>query len=245
MTLHIAVDGADNGRVVMKLYEHYTSKGYKVTVFNKKECEEIIWDFDTYTLTNHETALLRTLDECLINTNNNLEEYDIVLWINSIITDYLTLTDDKVTPYWLKQINKFTVKKDLYCYIKPTKKDIQLNPLHNIKNMIIINDSGDIESNLNNLIVKINEYFPHCHWCNHIYKTSYKQKKYCSETCRKLSLQKQTRDKVNRYNRRYKKSNCSNYHSNLGSEALLKQHANKDFTKEHKNIMNEKKRLGV
>ena len=244
MTLHIAVDGVNAEEITIGLYDYYQSKNYK-TGLCKKDGDWILnYIKKGYTLTNYQTALINAINETITSTKPYLSDYDIIFWENSIITDYLTLTDDNVTPYWLKQINKFTVKKDLYCYIKPTKKDIQQTNLHNIKNIIIIGDNGDIESNLNELIIKINKYFPHCQWCNNIYK-KIDNHKYCSKTCKELAYQKKTMDRVNKFRRMNRNSNLSDYKSNLGSEAVLKQHRNNDFEKEHKSIINEKKRLRV
>ena len=242
MTLHISIDGVKAEATAALLYEHYKSKSYRVKLINRCNIKELNSIMKDYKLLNHETALVNALNESITYNHENYDDYDIVFWNESILKDYTELKD--VTGYWLKQINNKTPKKDLYCYITTDENNNQNKPLNYINNTLILNDTGNITTNYKQLLNKINKYFPHCSWCNHIYKKTY-NKKYCSKTCQELAEQKQTRDRVNKFRKLHKNNNISDYHSNLGSEALLKQHRNNDFTKEHRSIINEKKRLGV
>lgn len=243
MVLHIAVDGLRVEALTALLYEHYKSKKYNVRLCRRPDHKPIHEILRHYNLLNHEKALLYALDESLTYYMEDWSEYDLVFWQGSILEDYLSLNG--VSSYWLSQINKFVPKKDLYCYIKEDKSKVLDEPFNILKETLILNDTGNIETNLKELINQINEMFPKCQWCNHIYKKNKNHIKYCSKTCSHLANQKQVRDRVNRYNKLHRNSNASNYNSNLGSNALLKQHSNNDFHKEHKSIKNEKRRLGI
>lgn len=245
MTLHIAVDGVDAKEITYALYTYYKSKKYNAGLCKRTGDWFLNYIKRNYDLNNYQTALINALDESITYSLADFTGYDIIFWENSIIADYLTLIDEDVTRYWINQINNKTPKKDLYCYIKPnneTEKDKSVN--YN-GNMIILNDTGSMKTNLKELIKQINEYFPQCCWCNHIYKKDKHHIKYCSKTCSQLANQKQVRDRVNKYNKKYKNETPSSYHANLGSDALLKQHPNTDFEKEHKCIINEKRRQGL
>lgn len=243
MTLHISIDGVKAEATAALLYEHYKSKNYRVKLINRCGVNELNSIMKDYKLLNHETALVNALNESITYNHGNYADYDIVFWNESILKDYTELKD--VTGYWLKQINNKTPKKDLYCYIKPDENNNRNKTLNYINNTLILNDTGNLTTNYKQLINKINECVPHCHWCNRIYKKT-RNEKYCSETCRKLSREKQNRDNLNRFHKKHgRQASASDYNTNLGSNALLKSKPNKNFKKEELIIKKEKRRLGV
>ena len=245
MVLHISISGKESDHITKKLYEYYKNKNYKTRMVQRLDHKPIHNIIRHYNLLPHEQALIHSLDESLTYHMENWKQYEIVLWSGSILDDYLKLYNHQgVTDYWLKQINKFNQKKDLYIYITNDNDTIKNNPANNLQNTLIIKQQDNTDNLFNELIKQINEYFTHCKWCNHIYK-KHDNNLYCSKTCRELAYQKQVRDAVNRFRKKNRNNNASDYHSNLGSEALLKQHPNEDFTKEHRIILNEKRRLGL
>ena len=243
MVLHIGVDGAETETYSELLYAHFKSKKYKVRLCRRPDHRPVHEIKKYYNLLNHELALLHSFDECLTYYMQDWSEFDVVIWDKTILTDYLNLTSPAVSIYWINQINKFLPKKDYYIYIKQSKKYVSLEALDNIKPLLILNEETDLQDNFNNVINELNKEFPQCQWCNHIYKKDKHHIRYCSKTCSQLANQKQTRDRVNKYNRKYRNVKSPHEKNALGSNALLKEHPASDFKTEHKRILNEKYRL--
>lgn len=244
MTITISIDGQDNEAIAALIYEYYRKQGYKVRLCRRPDHKPIHEIKRFYNLCNHEIALLHALDQSLTSYKLfDWNDYDIIVWQGSILGDYVNLVDKDTPRLFVKQINRFTPKMDYYYYIKPAKISLKNNLLDEFKNLIILNSEDDINTLYKTIINHLNKTYPHCKWCNNIFKPKPNQK-YCSKTCSKLSREKQNRDKVARFYKKYGRNTTNaKYNTNLGSNALLKQHPQENFEKEHETIINEKRRL--
>ena len=247
MTITISIDGEDNEAIAALIYEYYRKQGYKVRLCRRPDHKPIHEIKRFYNLCNHEIALLHALDQSLTSYKMwDWEDYDIVVWQGSIITDYIDLVDKNTPRLFVKQINRFTPKMDYYYYIEPAKIGLKNNLLDEFKNLIVLNGEDDINTLYKTVINHLNESYPHCKWCNHIYKKDYSHRKYCSKTCSELSREKQNRDNSYKYYRKYgRKTSNAKYNSQIGSYASLTQHPQENFEKEHETILNEKLRLRI
>ena len=247
MTITISIDGEDNEAIAALIYEYYRKQGYKVRLCRRPDHKPVHEIKRFYNLCNHEIALLHAFDQSLTSYKMwDWDDYDIVVWQGSIITDYIDLVDKDTPRLFVKQINRFTPKMDYYYYIKPAKISLKNNLLDEFKNLIILNSEDDINTLYKTIINHLNKTYPHCKWCNNIYKKDYHHRNYCSKTCSQLSREKQKRDFSYQFYKKYgRNTSSSKYNTNLGSNALLKQHPQENFEKEHETIINEKKRLRI
>lgn len=244
MTITISIDGEDNEAIAALIYEYYRKQGYKVRLCRRPDHKPIHEIKRFYNLCNHEIALLHALDQSLTTYKMmGWSEYDIVVWQGSIIGDYVELVDKNTPRLFVKQINRFTPKMDYYYYIKPATISLTNNLLDEFKNLIVLNGEDDINTLYKTIINHLNKTYPHCKWCNNIYKKNNANQKYCSKTCSKLSREKQNRDNRNKFYKKYKNVLSPHEKNTLGSNALLKEHAHDNFNIEHNVIKREKHRL--
>lgn len=242
--IQVSIDGANQEAISALLYEHYKKQGYHVKLIHHPNCKEVHEIKRFFNLCNHEIALLHAFDSSL--NSYTMGDYDIVIWNGSIISDYLELANDTRIELFIKQINKFSPKMDTYFYINSPEEIIPTHIFKNIKNWVTINGALDINLQYKAIIDQLNKDYPHCKWCNHIYKKDRHHYNYCSKTCSGLSREKQNREHVrNHYRKHGRKTSSSGYNDRLGSRALLTQHPQNDFEKEHQAIKNEKKRLRI
>ena len=238
MTIHIAIDGTEHDKYYLILKDYFRFKNYRVLTINRQDPETI------QELSGNLLYLYNAFYETLQTTSiPDINDYDIVLYNTSMLSDYLTVTEDKL--YWIKQINNKTIKKDLYIYIKPDTKPVFNERFNYFKETLILSDTYPIKYMFKLLENKLNDTFNQCYWCNHHFKKDKHHLKYCSKTCSHLANQKQTRDRVNRFNRKYRDVQAPHERNGLGSNALLKSKPNEDFAKEQRIIRNEKRRLGI
>lgn len=246
MTITISIDGTQNEAISALIYEYYKNEGYKVILCQRPNHRPIHEIKRYYNLCNHEIALLHALDQSLTTyKTEDWSEYDIVIWQGSIISDYVELVDENTPRLFVKQINRFTPKMDYHYYIYDDKHLLKSNIFDEFKNLLALNKEEGINILYKTIINHLNNNYPHCKWCNHIYKKRRNQK-YCSKQCSILSRQKQKRDFSRGFYRKYgRTSTAAQYNSSLGSNASLTQHRLENFEDEHKAILNEKKRLGI
>lgn len=238
MTIHIAIDGKDHDKYFLILKDYFRFKNYKVLTINREDVETI------QDLTGNEKYLYNAFYETLqITVNPDINSYDIVLYNTSMLSDYLTA--DKSKLFWLRQINNKTIKKDLHLYIKQDNNPIFNERFNYFKHTLIISPTFPIKYVYSLLENQLKDTFERCQWCNHYFKKDKYHLKYCSKTCSQLANQKQTRDRVNRFNRKYRDVQAPHERNMLGSNALLKSKPNEDFQKEQRIIRNEKRRLGI
>lgn len=243
MTITISIDGDNKEAVSALLYEYYKKQGYKVRLCRSPNCKQVHELKRFFNLCEHEQALLNAFDASLQYYKHDDSKYDLVIWQGSIISDYLLLD---VPDLFVKQVNRFTPKMDCYFYINSNENSIVHDDLPYIKNLTIINGLIDINLQYKTIINQLNESYPHCKWCDHIYKKDRHHYNYCSKTCSRLSREKQNREYVRTYYKKHgRKTSSSGYNDRLGSRALLTQHPQNDFQKEHQAIKNEKKRLRI
>lgn len=238
MTIHIGIDGTNSNKYVSGLKNHFQFKNYKVLTIDRKN-NDVSQEFS-----GNELYLYKAFNETQqLSLIPDIDYYDIVLYNTSMLSDYLDASQDNL--YWLRQINNKCIKKDMYIYIKPEKKPILFDRINYFKNSIILNDSCPINYNFNLIENQLNDMFQTCNWCGNFFKKDKHHIKYCSKTCSSLANQKQTRDRVNKFNRKYRNVQSPHEKNMLGSNALLKSRPNTDFQKEQKIIKNEKRRLGI
>lgn len=240
MVLTFSIDGEYSNELTTLLYEYFKSKNYKVRLCRRPDHKPIHTIHRHYNLLNHEKALLNAFDHSLTYYMEDWSKYDIVIWKNSKLHDYITLNDENTSLHWLSQINKYIPEMDTY-YLINTDLNINIKKQLNIVEI----KENDINKIYEQLLDHLHTFNTKCQWCNHIFKKDKYHLKYCSKTCSNLADRKQTLDRVNRYNRRYRDVKSPHEKNGLGSNALLKQHANPDFDKEHQLIINEKRRQGI
>ena len=107
MTIHIAIDGTNHDKYYLILKDYFRFKNYKVLTINRQDPETI------QELSGNLLYLYNAFYETLQTTSiPDINDYDIVLYNTSMLSDYLTVTEDKL--YWIKQINNKTIKKDYW-----------------------------------------------------------------------------------------------------------------------------------
>lgn len=243
MTITISIDGQDNEAIAALIYEHYKKQGYTVRLCHRPDHKPIHEIKRFYNLCNHEIALLHAFDQSLTSYKLfDWDDYDIVVWQGSIISDYVELVDENTPHLFVKRINRFTPKMDYYYYIEDDKHLLKSNILDEFENILILNKEDGINTLYKTIINHLNETYPHCKWCNNIFKPKTNQK-YCSKTCSQKSRTEKINKNVHKFYKTYGRRTNRTYNGDLGSNALLKQHPQENFEKEHETILNEKRRL--
>ena len=265
MALHIALDGVDGvGKTTMttKLKEYLMSKSYNVKTLTQPGFSPIISILKDYNLTIPEKELLLAADRSIIFNAENFEDYDVVLWDRSILTSYAYHTDKTVKSGFIRTINKFTPEMDLIivithyeyiqeqnfsdrvCYDLIGKYDELIGEYSNVVEVKYLPD--DPETVFDNIVKTIFSELPTCQWCGRLYKKSARNKKYCSDKCRRYAKEEQNRDNFRNYYNRYKDTMGDAKKGSLGSMgANLHGSANSDEEVESRLIRNEMKRLGL
>ena len=235
MVLHVAfegIDGVGKSTLIDNLKDFLTSKKYKVCTAVQPSNEPILYILNHYDLSNHEIALLMALDRSLTYYNEDWEQYDIVLWDRSILSSYAYNTDQNTPKTFIKQINRYFPLMNLYIIIE---SDILLEEQDYTESKDLINKYNWLKNNHKNTTsieyiankpekmleetVKILfEELPTCNWCGKLFTPSKEYKKYCTDDCRKYSLEEQHRINNHNYYHRYKDVMTERQKGQLGSK---------------------------
>lgn len=251
MTLHIALDIIDDTgkiKVIEKLKEFLTKKSYKTKTLNPSQNESALYILNEYNLSVSEKAQVMAINRSLCLHNESFEEYDVVLWDKSVLSDYIYYTNKNIKPSFIRNINKFSHRMDLHIIICNNKLSDELHKfIKKHYNVHFIDYSvGEYDRVLENIVKMIFDELPKCRWCGRLFTKSAKNKKYCSDNCRHHAKEEQNRDNFRNYYKRYKEVLSESKKGALGSKgANLHGSANLDSKVELKLINKEKKRLGL
>lgn len=246
MVLHIGIDGIiDKNQIINRLIDFFTHKNYKCRKAETPANKEINQILDNYDLLKHEIALLYAFDRSLTYYLEDWEQYDLVFWNNTDIFNYVAHTDEKTPAKYIRQINKYYPKMDLYIALT-TDNTYYNNKFKTLKNIIIIPYTDD-EPKLTEEIVKaMFDNLPTCNWCPRLFKPNRKHKKYCSDECAKYSLEEQYRVNNREYYKRYKNTMSERSKGGLGSKnANLHGTADPNPLEELEKVRRGKRALGL
>ena len=263
MVLNIALDGVDGvGKTThaIRLAKFFHKKNYRVAYLNQPSQEPILYILQEYQLSNDQIALLMAVDRSMTYYENDFKDLDIVIWDRSILSSYAYNTDEKVNDDFIKNINKYFPKMDLYIVIETAeildKQDYTDTPciIEKYHRLVEENDNvvsvnyieNSIDEVFESIVKKCFEHLPKCNWCGRIFTKSTKNKKYCSPKCRKYAREEQNRENNRNYYNRYKDTLTERTKNQLGSRgANLHAKADKDFEKEKIKVKNGLKAIGL
>lgn len=258
MVLHISIDGVDkeqNEFILEKLYNHFKNidkHKYNVRKVGISICPEVQTILNHYALCNHEIALLSAFDASLSYYSEDWTKYDIVLWKNSIISNYVYHVDENTNKTFIKQINKYFPIFDLHLIIGQSSKlnedDVKFQQIaEDYKNTLYISDlNKDTNKNMKKLISIIYQTLPTCKFCGKLFTPTQQHRIYCNYDCSKKSKQDQDRDNTRKYYHRYKNVMSERQKGALGSKgANLHGTADPNPIAELQKIRNAKKAIGL
>ena len=235
MVLHIAFDGIDGvGKTTLieNLQNFLSKKQYNVRVAIQPSQKPIISILNNMDLCNHEIALLMAVDRSLTYYDADWHQYDIVLWDRSILSSYAYNTDKNTPKTFIKQINRYFPLMDLYIIIEHetlldkqdyTNKTDLIEKYELLKNnhkntTSIKYIKNEPKKMLEETVKILFEKLPTCNWCGRLFTPTQEYKKYCSDNCRKYSLEEQYRINNRNYYHRYKDVMTERQKGQLGSK---------------------------
>lgn len=254
MTLHIAlngIDGTGKATMIKKLNEFFTKKSYNVKTLLPVQDKTILSILNCYNLTLSEIALLMAIDRSLTWNWEDLSQYDIVLWEDSILSSYVYNTDETVKASFIRSINRYFPEMDIYIVIRKDgnskeiqKFDVLIDGYKNVHKVDYIPE--DPSKVFEEIVDTIFTELPTCKWCGRLFTKTASNKKYCSKKCKDYAKEEQNRENFRNYYNRYKDTMSESKKGALGSKgANLHGRANTNPEVELKLINNEKRRLGL
>ena len=259
MTLHISLDGIDGlGKTnqIKKLKEFLTKKSYTVKTLIQPQNKTILSILNTYNLTIPEKALLTALDSSLTWNWEDMNQFDIVIWDNSILSSYANNTNETVKDSFIRTINKHIPNMDLHIVIRSEnpmqeqdalliqKYDALIEKYSNVVKVDYID--GNPEKVFEEIVKVIFSELPTCNWCGRLFTKTVSNKKYCCKKCKDYAKEEQNRENFRNYYNRYKDTMSEAQKGALGSKgANLHGKPQSDPKVEAKLIENEKRRLGL
>ena len=235
MVLYIGINGQENETYAKKLCKFFMKKQYKTRLVLTPTIFDTKYILDNPNLTSHQKILLLAFDRSFEYYNTNWENYDIVIWNNSIIHDYLEYNNTIFT----RQCNKYFPQMDLNIVIG--NYDVT-----GFKEKVVQIPNTTPDKTFNNIVQTCFDNLPKCNWCPRLFKPNKKLKKYCSEKCREASLEEQYRINNRRYYHRYKDVMTEKQKGALGSKnANLHGRADPNPLSELEKVRNAKRALGL
>lgn len=236
MVLFISINGENNKTYSQRLCKFFTKKQYKTTLIETPSINDFKYILNNADLTSHQKILLTAFDRSYQYYNNQLEDYDITIWTNSIINDYLTFKD----PIYTRQTNKYFPAMDLHIIIG----DFDITDFK--EKVVQIPNLEDTDKTFNMIVQLCFDNLPKCQWCPRLFKPNKKHKKYCSKECAEASLEEQYRINNRRYYHRYKDVMTEKQKGALGSKnANLHSRADPNPLSELRKVRNAKRSLGL
>ena len=240
MVLHIAVDGDLKHEYIRKLCLFFMKKQYKIKTVGTPVNDGVLYILNNGNTTNHEKILLKAFDRSFSYYGTDWNKYDIVIWSDSIITDYLTLSNENIPLIYIKQCNKYFPQMDLHILIG----DYDITGFK--ENCVKIIPSKNEDITFNKIVRACFDNLPKCNWCPRLFKPNKYHKKYCSDKCREASLEEQYRINKRRYYHKYKDVMSEKQKGALGSKnANLHGKADLNPIAELQKVRNAKKSLGL
>ena len=226
MTYHISID-TDETTKEFHLHRLLQKIRIKCSSYNCK----IIPSPNTPSTLTHEGIILYN---SLYRNKQDTLGYDLVFWETSIYTDIQKYTDNNITPYYIRTINKHNPTPDINILIT-------YNLQQTLQNMTLLQPAPDLAEKITRII---HTSLPTCKYCGRIITPTQTLKKYCNTHCRNRERQIQNQQARHTYYKKYKHLLSPEQKNSIGTSNLTSK-PETDFQQEQKKIQQEKRRLGI